>query len=140
MKILLPRIARWNFLFFIGQKRGTFPEEPESVCNDFVVSSRHHPPTFTGQCWPASACLNSSVVCPGKHAPSLACWGRGYFLQGCYVPGSGRPPGEGNGYLLHYPCLENPVDRGALADYSPWGCKESDTVTNTVFIEICDFI
>ena len=83
------------------------------MCNDFVVSSRHHPPTFTGQCWPASACLNSSVVCPGKHAPSLACWGRGYFLQGCYVPGSGRPPGEGNGYLLHYPCLENPVDRGA---------------------------
>ena len=23
------------------------------------------------------------------------------------------PPGEGNGYPLHYSCLENPMDRGA---------------------------
>ena len=28
-------------------------------------------------------------------------------------PGSGRSPGEGNGYLLQYSCLENPMDRGA---------------------------
>ena len=29
------------------------------------------------------------------------------------IPGSGRSPGEGNGNLLQYFCLENPVDRGA---------------------------
>ena len=29
------------------------------------------------------------------------------------VPGSGRSPGEGNGNPLHYPCLENPTDKGA---------------------------
>ena len=29
------------------------------------------------------------------------------------IPGSGRVPGEGNGYPLHYSCLENPMDRGA---------------------------
>ena len=29
------------------------------------------------------------------------------------IPGSGRPPGEGNGNPLHYSCLENPTDRGA---------------------------
>ena len=29
------------------------------------------------------------------------------------VPGSGRSPGEGNGYPLQYSCLENPLDRGA---------------------------
>ena len=29
------------------------------------------------------------------------------------IPGSGRAPGEGKGYLLHYSCLENPMDRGA---------------------------
>ena len=29
------------------------------------------------------------------------------------IPGLGRPPGEGNGNLLQYPCLENPMDRGA---------------------------
>ena len=29
------------------------------------------------------------------------------------IPGSGRPPGEGNGHPLQYSCLENPMDRGA---------------------------
>ena len=29
------------------------------------------------------------------------------------ILGSGRSPGEGNGYLLQYSCLENPMDRGA---------------------------
>ena len=29
------------------------------------------------------------------------------------IPGSGRSPGEGNGYPLQYSCLENPLDRGA---------------------------
>ena len=26
------------------------------------------------------------------------------------IPGSGRSPGEGNGYPLQYSCLENPMD------------------------------
>ena len=26
------------------------------------------------------------------------------------IPGSGRPPGEGNGNPLQYTCLENPMD------------------------------
>ena len=29
------------------------------------------------------------------------------------IPGSGRPPGEGNGNPLQYSCLENPMDQGA---------------------------
>ena len=29
------------------------------------------------------------------------------------IPGSGRSPGEGNGNLLQYSCLENTMDRGA---------------------------
>ena len=29
------------------------------------------------------------------------------------VPGSGRSPGEGNGYPVQYSCLENSTDRGA---------------------------
>ena len=29
------------------------------------------------------------------------------------IPGSGRFPGEGNGYPLHYSCLENSMDRRA---------------------------
>ena len=30
------------------------------------------------------------------------------------ISGSGRSPGEGNGNLPQYSCLENPLDRGAL--------------------------
>ena len=30
------------------------------------------------------------------------------------IPGWGRSPGEGNGYLLQYSCLDNSRDRGAL--------------------------
>ena len=29
------------------------------------------------------------------------------------IPGLGRFPGKGNGNPLQYPCLENPMDRGA---------------------------
>ena len=42
-------------------------------------------------------------------------------------PGSGKSPGEWNGYLLQYSCLENSMDRGAWWVYNPWGCKELDT-------------
>ena len=40
-----------------------------------------------------------------------------------WIPGLGRSPREGNGYLLQYFCLVNSMDREA---YSQWGCKESD--------------
>ena len=30
-----------------------------------------------------------------------------------FIPGLGRSPGEGNGNPLQYPCLENPMVRGA---------------------------
>ena len=43
------------------------------------------------------------------------------------IPGLGRSPGEGNGSTLQYSRLGNPMNRGPLAGYSPWGRKESDT-------------
>ena len=36
------------------------------------------------------------------------------------IPGLGRSPGEGNGYLLQYSCLKNPMDREAWQGDS-WG-------------------
>ena len=39
------------------------------------------------------------------------------------IPGSGRSPGEGNGNLLQYSCLENPMDRGA---WQSMGSQELD--------------
>ena len=37
------------------------------------------------------------------------------------IPGLGRSPGEGKGYLLQYSGLENPMDC-----IVHWGCKELD--------------
>ena len=45
----------------------------------------------------------------GSDGKESACNTRGSGL----IPGSGRPPGEGNGNPLQYSCLENSMDRGA---------------------------
>ena len=42
------------------------------------------------------------LITSGKNLPAMHSF-----------PGSERSPGEGNGNLLQYSCLENPVDRGA---------------------------
>ena len=49
------------------------------------------------------------------------------------IPGSRRSPGRGNGNALQYSCLENPMEQGSLAGYSPWGRKESDTAERLHF-------
>ena len=43
------------------------------------------------------------------------------------IPGFGRSHGGGYGNPLQYSCLENPHGQRSLVDYSPWGCKDSDT-------------
>ena len=47
------------------------------------------------------------------------------------IPGSEKSPGGGHGNPLQYPCLENPMDRGAWGGFRPWGRKESDTTEAT---------
>ena len=42
------------------------------------------------------------------------------------VPGLGRSPGEENGNLLQYFCLDNPMDRGAWWTTVFGGHKELD--------------
>ena len=44
----------------------------------------------------------------GKNPPANA----GAAGDADSLPGSGRPPGEGNGNPLQYSCLEDPMDRG----------------------------
>ena len=43
------------------------------------------------------------------------------------IPGSERSPGEGNGNLLQYSCLENLMDRGAWWATVHGVTKKSDT-------------
>ena len=50
----------------------------------------------------------------------------------------GRSSGEGHGNPLQYSCLENPNGQRSLADYSPWGHKESDT-TKQLSTAQCQF-
>ena len=49
------------------------------------------------------------------------------------IPGLGRSPGEGNGNPLQHCSLEIHGWR-CLEDYSPWGCKESDTTGQLHFL------
>ena len=42
------------------------------------------------------------------------------------IPGAGRSPGAGNGNPFQYSYQEKAQGQNSLAEYSPWGCKESD--------------
>ena len=48
------------------------------------------------------------------------------------IPGSGRSPEEGHGNPLQYPCLENPMDRGAWWATVHRVAKESDMTEHMV--------
>ena len=47
-----------------------------------------------------------------------------------WIPGVGRPPGEGNGNPPHYSCLGNPMDRGAW-QATVHGVAKSQTQLNS---------
>ena len=63
-----------------------------------------------GKAYQLRAALNKDLdfLC-GSDSKEPACAARDLVS----IPGSGRSPGEGNGYLLQYSCLENPKDKGA---------------------------
>ena len=46
-----------------------------------------------------------------KKDPSANAGDAGDARDAGLIPGSVRPPGEGNGNPLQYSCLENPMDR-----------------------------
>ena len=46
------------------------------------------------------------------------------------IPSLGRSPGGGNGSPLQYSSLENPNGQRSRVDYSPWGLKELDVLSN----------
>jgi len=48
------------------------------------------------------------------------------------IPGSGRPPGKGNGSSLQYSCLGNPMDRGTWYATVHGGQRESDTTERLI--------
>ena len=63
-------------------------------------------PNFIGLCLRAGASQVELVV---KNPPGNA----GEVRDVGLIPGSGRSTGGGNGNLVQYSCLENPMDRDA---------------------------
>ena len=51
------------------------------------------------------------------------------------IPGSGRSPGEGNGTLLQYSCLENPMDGGTWQTTVHGVAKSRTRLSNFTFYE-----
>ena len=51
-----------------------------------------------------------------KNLPAIA----GDTRDSGSIPGSGRSPGEGNGNLLQYSCLENCHEQRSQASYRSW--------------------
>ena len=58
-----------------------------------------------------SVLTNMDEFHPGKHNPGGSDGEQSGDLGS--IPGTGNSPGEGNCNPLQYPCLENPMDRGA---------------------------
>ena len=55
------------------------------------------------------------------------------------IPRLGGSPGEGNGKPLQYPCLENPMDRGAWQPTVHGSKTELDTVRtipSTIYMSV----
>ena len=50
----------------------------------------------------------------------------GHMVDLGSIPGLRRFPGGGNGIPVWYSCLENSMNIGAWAGYSPKGCKKLD--------------
>ena len=76
-----------------------------------------------------------NVDFPGSSDSKVSAYNVGDLVS---IPGSGRYPGEGNGNLLQYSCLENSMDRGAWRAIVQ-GIAESDTteqLTLSLLMEI----
>ena len=76
---------------------------------------------------------NSKPLAVGSSMPGLPWWLSGKEStcnagDTTSIPGSGRPPGVGNGNPLQYSCLENPMDRGAWRATVHEVTKEWETV------------
>ena len=82
---------------------------------------------------PSNFWLYQPVYFPGSTSGQEPACQRRRLRDSGSIPGSGRSPGGGQGNLLQYPCLENPMERGAwrLWSIGPQGCKGSDTTEVT---------
>ena len=127
----------------------TYPNDlTQGPCILYTLPSNLLPPTFKPKCSlkPMVKLRNSHIICspllhnmgfPGgsavKNLPASA-------GDTSSIPGLGRSPGQGNGNLLQYSCMGNPIDRGAWRATVHGITKESDTtngLNNNSIIYLC---
>ena len=105
-----------------------------TVTSSTMMTFLRHVPlhTYVNTC--GGACVNTRIMCSmcfpsGTSGKESACQCRRQKRCG-FDPWGRKIPGGGNGNPLQYPCLENPMDRGAW-----WatvhGVTESDTAEAT---------
>ena len=107
-----------------------FPRVPPSHCGagSLKLSRTSLTPRAASLLWCAVASLTGGHSPGGSDGKEAACNEGNAGL----IPGSGRCPGEGNGYSLQYPCLENSMDREAGGTQSRLSQRlRHDWVTNT---------
>ena len=56
------------------------------------------------------------------------------------IPDSGKSPGKGNGNLLQYSCLENPMDRGAWWATVHGVAKNQTQLSIHTYLFICIYL
>ena len=84
------------------------------ICRYMVYSTRMHKPCShpVMHAWLMHSVWNYSLhLTSTDHRQWLPRWLSASAGDVGLIPGSGRSPGEGNGYSLQYSCLENPMDR-----------------------------
>ena len=91
-------------------------------CLWFLCSGGSRPPT-PGKLWLQWLVIRYSTFPGGSDGKESTC-NAGDLGS---IPGLGRSHGEGHNNPLQYSCLENPHGQRSLVDYSPRGCRESDT-------------
>ena len=91
---------------------GERPRCPVNDCSAPLPSPPH--PIPSGMSFPSSgAQIRLPPGAPGFHCGSDAKESACNAVDLGSIPGSGRSLGEGNSNPLQYPCLENPMNRGA---------------------------
>ena len=88
---------------------GFFPlssRVPQGTIFHIYLSSFHRPILGIAPAFGLIFCVAQVVKNPPANAEDIRDTGS--------IPGSGKPPGVGNGIPLQYSCLENPMNRG------PW--------------------
>ena len=103
-----PRTApRWMLLDFLLPALCCLPSQvlPHELLLDFKSCNNCFPGTRLAS---VSFSFGFCIWLGGSDSKGSAC----NVGDPGSVPGSGRSPGEGNGYLLQYSCLENSMGRG----------------------------